>query len=464
MTQIYEGKSGEKDLPDQVRFGQFGARRNTKSVQEVSKKSDATGKVRGHYGKGDLRYWHEAVFRPTYRAKGVAHHVAKWAIKIQHLGHRETFPLTAGTRAAAAARAKAIYLSLEANGWEPTLAKFKPAISASVKPATTVGEFLEQATKIASARPKTISSYCRAFRKIVSDIFEIDGGRARFYCRGPGRQRWLNRINAVRLRDITPDKIQRWKIAFLNRATADPRKRRIAQASANSLMRQAKSLFAARILKFVPLDIVETPFEGVAFEPRPSSRYRSSFDLHSLIKSAQVELPMEQLKIFLLAVMAGLRRNEIDKLEWSSFLWEGAAIRIEPTKYLQPKSEDSIGDIDIDPEVVRFFEQSFRQHAGPFVIATGVAPRLSTTYSHYRCERHFDALSTWLRKKGVNGSRPLHTLRKEFGSQICAEHGIYAASRALRHADIAITSQHYLEPRRRATVGLGALLVRDCKT
>jgi integrase len=79
-------------------------------------------------------------------------------------------------------------------------------------------------------------------------------------------------------------------------------------------------------------------------------------------------------------------------------------------------------------------------------------------YNHYRCQRDFEALTKWLRKHGVTGNRPLHTLRKEFGSQLCAKHGIYAASHALRHADIAITSQHYLDSRKRATVGLGQFL------
>jgi integrase len=92
------------------------------------------------------------------------------------------------------------------------------------------------------------------------------------------------------------------------------------------------------------------------------------------------------------------------------------------------------------------------------VIESPVAPRPAATYSHYRCQRHFDGVSAWLRAEGVNSNKPLHTLRKEFGSQMCAKHGIYAASRALRHADIAITSQHYLDRRRRATVGLGGLL------
>ena len=66
--------------------------------------------------------------------------------------------------------------------------------------------------------------------------------------------------------------------------------------------------------------------------------------------------------------------------------------------------------------------------------------------------------AAWLRKHGVPGLRPLHTLRKEFGSQICDRHGIYAASRALRHADVSITSMHYLDKRSRATTGLGGLL------
>ncbi len=54
--------------------------------------------------------------------------------------------------------------------------------------------------------------------------------------------------------------------------------------------------------------------------------------------------------------------------------------------------------------------------------------------------------------------KPLHELRKEFGSQVCAKYGIFAASRMLRHADIAITAQHYLDQKERVTIGMGNLL------
>ena len=47
---------------------------------------------------------------------------------------------------------------------------------------------------------------------------------------------------------------------------------------------------------------------------------------------------------------------------------------------------------------------------------------------------------------------------KEFGSQINKREGIYAASQALRHADISTTSQHYLDKKKRVVSGFGHLL------
>jgi integrase len=456
MGTLCEAKPTEKGSLYEGRLGQVGTRRNRKSVQEVSKQP---GSLAGGYGKTDLRYWQQVVFRPTYRRAGTVRHVSDWAVKIQHAGRHETFSLATANGASAAAKAKNIYLSLHASGWEATLAKFKPKANAQSKTATTVGEFLEQAIASAGGRSKTVEGYCRAFRTIVASIFRIDGGSAKFnYRPGGGREKWIAKIHAVRLGDIRPEKIQTWKIAFLRRAGTDPLKRRAARISVNSLMRQAKSLFAPDMLKFVKLNISGTPFDGVRFERRQSMRYRSSFDVEEVIGAAQEELPQERLKIFLLAVMAGLRRNEIDKLEWPSFRWTQNVIRIEATHYLQPKTEDSTGDVEVDPQLMEIFRGFKARAKGSFVVESDVPARMNATYSHYRCERDFTALTTWLRDHGVSSKRPLHALRKEYGSQVCAKHGIYAASQALRHADIAITSAHYLDPRKRATVGLGSLL------
>jgi len=429
-------------------------RLNKKSVQEVSKPN---GHPSARHSRTDLRYWEKAIFQPTYTRDGQVRRVGEWAAKIQHLGRRETFSLGSANKASAAARAKEIYLSLKSAGWELTLVKFKP--KAAGEAVATVGEFLEEVKAKASARPKTIESYCRAFRTIVADIRGIDGGNAKYDYRNDGRAAWLAKINSVKIASITPDEVQRWKLRFLRRAGSDPIKQRAAKISVNSLMRQAKSLFSPGVLKFIRLELPNAlPFTGVDFEPRQSMRYRSGFDVEELIEAAQKELPVEQLKILLLATMAGLRRNEIDKLEWRAFQWSQGRIRIEATRFFHPKSEDSLGDVEIDTELLKLFRGLRARAKSDFVVESDVVPRPDATYSHYRCERLFEALTAWLGDKRIPGNKPLHTLRKEFGSQICAKHGIYLASHALRHADISITSQHYLDKKRRVTVGLGSLL------
>src|SRR5438093_8033742 len=285
---------------------------NRKSVQEVAKQ------LRG-YGKTDVRYWREAVFQPSYTRNGARCKVDQYAVKLQFAGRRETIPLGTANRENAAQKAREIHFYLQSNGWDETLLKFKPRSRWSSSAATTVGEFCEQVRWVWSGKAKTLGDYIRAFRTIVSDIFEIDGGTSKFDYRAGGRESWLEKVDRIRLREITPERVQKWKVDFLRRAGANPAKRRSASISVNSLMRQAKSLFAPGILKFVKLDISSSPFEGVQFAPRQSMRYQSSFDLEKLIPAAQEELPHEQFKIFLLAIMAGLRRNEIDKLEWNAF-------------------------------------------------------------------------------------------------------------------------------------------------
>ena len=109
------------------------------------------------------------------------------------------------------------------------------------------------------------------------------------------------------------------------------------------MMRQAKSLFSPKITKHLQIQLpTPLPFSGIEFEPRQSLKYRSVFEIEDLIQKANKELPQkhaEPYKIFLLAVGVGLRRKEIDLLEWDAFLWDSHVIRIEPTRYFHPKAK-----------------------------------------------------------------------------------------------------------------------------
>jgi integrase len=161
--------------------------------------------------------------------------------------------------------------------------------------------------------------------------------------------------------------------------------------------------------------------------------------------------------------MVGLRRKEIDLLEWESFLWGAGVVRVQVTQHFDAKTEDSLGDVAVDSELLELFRGYHARATGAFVIESLTQPKSGVSYSHYRCQEVFDRLIGWLRQNGVKGNKPLHTLRKEFGSQVCAAHGVHAASRQLRHADIAITNMFYTDARKRALTGLGHLLKSDDK-
>jgi integrase len=87
-----------------------------------------------------------------------------------------------------------------------------------------------------------------------------------------------------------------------------------------------------------------------------------------------------------------------------------------------------------------------------------VQPRPEATLDHYRCTSLFEELVAWLGSKGVEAEKPSHELRKELGSHLADKHGIYVASRMMRHSDIPVTAAHYLEKKTRETVGMGSLL------
>jgi integrase len=142
-------------------------------------------------------------------------------------------------------------------------------------------------------------------------------------------------------------------------------------------------------------------------------------------------------------------------------------IRIETTEHFRPKSHSSEGDIHVDAELLDIF-RGYRARAkseSDFVIESrGDVAVVASSYACYRCYRKFVALCKWLRAHGVESKKPLHTLRKEFGSQIHARYGLLAASEALRHGGVSVTARHYIENKHRSVLGFGHLLKSEART
>jgi integrase len=288
--------------------------------------------------------------------------------------------------------------------------------------------------------------------------------RARFDHRKGGRKEWAAAIDATPLAAITPDRIREWKRAYVDRAGHDELSRRRYTISCNTYVRQARALFSRTKvlskLRSVQLPTV-LPFDGVELERRVSTKFHGcGVDAVSLLRSAVDELSgdrVESLKVFLLGLTLGLRRREIDLLEWRSFDFVSGTLRILPTKWYQLKTPESAAELPVEPEVLELFRGWRARATSEFVIESDRAPK-STDYQHYRCDETFQSLLDWLRDKGVEGNKPLHALRKLYGSQLADQHGLHVASSGLRHADVRTTAEYYIDRRVRVTAGFGKVL------
>ena len=382
-------------------------------------------------------------------------------MRVQFRGRELSFPLRTGNKEAAAKRAAGIFSDLAGLGLEAALAKHKgPA--PEERRAATIGDWIAAAGKVFDGKPSTFGGYARALRFIASEILAAPKNKGRFSA--AQAKGYRSGIDAAPLCILSPEAIQAWKIRYVQKAGENAARQRAARISANSALRQAKALFSRKVIKFVAgVAIPEPlPLAGVEFFPRESMRYYSRFDPSELLKAASDELldtDPAAFKALLLALGAGLRRGEIDRLLWRQIDFNAGVVRIEATEAGGLKTEDSAGDVPIDEGLVAILRGLKAKATGPYVLGEGAGATMSKPWGQrYRSAAVFDRLTRWLREHGVEGAKPIHTLRKEAGSLVATEAGIHAASRFLRHADIAITSACYADHKQRVVVRIGVLL------
>ena len=184
------------------------------------------------------------------------------------------------------------YLKLRALGWEEALRWWKGGDSTPTKRSdATLGEYIEPVSAKSLFSPKTLQSYAQALRKIAGDITGALGREKR---------------DAIKLRTLTPEKVEAWRVEFIRRKATDPLREKSARISVSSFILRARSLFSAETVARIR-DLVEIPeqlpFNGVKVETVRVPRYRATFDMVELLESARQELAAEhpeQFKIFLL--------------------------------------------------------------------------------------------------------------------------------------------------------------------
>jgi integrase len=445
VNNILQTEDGEH-IPEQTGTGL-----HRKSGKQVANQFRRTA------GKNDSRYWRSRIFKPVNDRGETSPH---YSMRLQMRGARMAFSLGTGNAEAAARIAANIYTDFLTLGVERALAKYRPPQKG--EDVATIGEYLRAAHGVMDVRPATFHAYARHLCRLAGDIVKIQKRSAR-------RTKLKARRQAVEARSLsifTPEAVQGWRLSFLGKAGRDARKARAARISANSIIRQARSLFAPKVVKFLKtLRLPQPlPFAGVEFFPRESMRYTSRIDAGILMRQARTELTKscpDAFLVMVLALGAGLRRGEIDKLLWRDVDFAGGRIFVTESEHGELKTEDSRGAVDIAESTVEILRGFQAKAKGQFVISSAKAREGEASRpwgNRYRCAAVFEKATQWLRTHGVEGNKALHTLRKEAGAIVATRDGIFAASQFLRHAGIEVTAAHYADKKTRTVIDMGALL------
>lgn len=434
------------------------------SGQEVAKPSGQAPQNRFH-----VDYWKDRLYRKTFTRSGRRHEVPEWSVRLQHLGRREAFALGSVNAQVAAAKAKDVAMFLEANGWAPTLAKFKPGFAGKAH-SCTVGEFLKDVAARSHLKPMTCRRYAVKLRKIIADLAKVEAGMkpkqraAKYDYHTGGRAAWLAKVNEQPLDILSPAAVNGWRNRYVAQAGDDPVKRKSAERSAASTLRCARALFSPDVINQLRVKLPPPPFEGVRLKDPGPQRFHSEVNPEWLMTCAERELwnakddeeddrkHKRQIHLALvLCLWAGLRRKEADLLTWGQVDLAEGQINIRRTIHFEPKTEESQRTVDLPTQIVAVL-RSFKDGSDSEFVLKGAESNPSATFDYYRADSTWRDLNAWLRKKGIRQQKAIHSLRKESGSLVAADYGIEAARHHLGHRDIRTTSAHYVEKKRRVEV------------
>ena len=252
-------------------------------------------------------------------------------------------------------------------------------------------------------------------------------------------------IDALSSSVLTGQLMREMQIAIRATAGNNPMKQDTAHVTANSIRRQARSLFTSELLaayKSAELHVDVADFMSVKPLDEGTKVFRMpSADTIKQIRAAAPDLKSKDpnaYRIYLLALSAGLRKTEIASARWN-WIEEadgGRVIHVQTTDDFRPKSKrDRLVPLE---EFVYTELQSIRiqRVAGVDYILDGLPSE--------RHDKSFRRFSTWLAGLGWTRKKKAHELRKVFGSYVCDKVGLSAAQDLLGHSSPEITKQYYV--------------------
>lgn len=395
------------------------------------------------YPKTDARHWKNRIKKRSEDGT--------WQLRLQMRGRDTWFDLLTSNQTDASHKAVEVFLFAKANGLEAAIEKFKAPKPESGE-IVTVGQFIAAIAKPAEIRGQTWKQYHSTFRQICWEIGATPSQRERydrlkFDYRGEGRRKWISKVDEIGLFRINKESVKAW------RGTKNP-------PTAASQIRQAKA-FCALADHGTRQNTKHFPFADIPTRQPKAKRHQTLAEAtgEALMVAAYGDLREKQpeaWKAFLLALAAGLRKEEIDSLLWAQVDLAEGRIRLDMANpYFSAKSEEAHRSVDLSEDITRELAALKARSTGPFVLkgAKGL-PVVRQYKGYYRAKPTWAKLTAWLKGKGVHVQKPVHYLRKESGSLIASSHGIEAARRHLGHADIATTSNFYSDKKGKTAVNI----------
>ena len=308
-----------------------------------------------------------------------------WCVRFQHQGKRTCRSLGTADYRQAQQRAKALIASVRHSGWA----------TATVLPtshgALTIEGLLrryDQSAVSRGLRPRSIAHAQKDLRRVAHET------------------------GVRRLSQLTPAILQCW--------IQDCRLKPI---TLRAVLKNAGSVFAKSSLQAMGMTGLQNPFAQLIRPKVDREPFRSPARswITGLMSDGLKELKGNGLRAFILALGCGLRWGEIASLTWDNVLPDGVRVLASLAKGRRQRI------VPMGETIRHVLEASKGQGA----VITG---RLRDVH---------DSLSRWLRGHGVKDPKPIHYLRKCYGSLAVGDHGIFIASRLLGHSSITLTASTY---------------------
>ena len=364
-----------------------------------------------------------------------------WIRRITNHGRQVYFRLGNNRREAAkAADELDAFLLLPETTIEAALERFDSRHAQRKRPNEfpTIGDVLDIHRKhfrSLEIRKETARNYRNSICYVIRIAMAYRGGKKPSGHSGERRRRLPEEEYSLDI--LKPDLFEDFQDGMTAGAGRDMRAGQTARRNANAYMARAKALFSNEAIDLYRNHGLQIPDMGWLRSVRKfrrvdrGARYvlpPEEVIIHLL--EGIVKLPPELLKMALLGIHAGLRREEALQARRAWLLLgspEVLHLQTEPS-FLSKNALSRAIELSSGVGVL------LDELSGAKYILSGTA---------FEREATARALVQWLRQNGLDRRLPFHELRKLFGAIVASTRGIYPAQRQLGHLSPQVTSDSY---------------------